>query len=49
MIFTWKTRHKSVNHSEITSGSRDRSGTTRCNSMWQHYRNTSELYNDALH
>ena len=30
MIFTGKTRHKSTKHGEITSGSRDGSGTTTC-------------------
>ena len=39
MIITWKTRHKSTKHGEITSGSRGGSRTTTCSSMWQHYRN----------
>ena len=42
-----ETCHKSTKHAEITSGSRDGSGTTKCSSMWQHYGNTSALYNDS--
>ena len=48
MIFTRKTRHKLTKHGEITSGSRDGSRTPTCSSMWQHYKNTSALYNDSL-
>ena len=48
MIFTGKTRHKSTKHGEITSGSKRRSKTTTCSSMWQHYKNTSALKSDSL-
>ena len=47
MVFTWKTRHKLTKHTEITSDSRDGSGTTKCSSMWQHYGSTSALYNNS--
>ena len=48
MIFTRKTRHKSTNDGEITSGGRDGFRTTTCSSMWQQYRNTFALYNDSF-